>query len=100
MAVARAGMGTIAEISALKKPAILIPISNSAQEKNAEVLRDAARVLDQKETSSVVLLNEIRLILNNVETRERYSTRIGSVLRTNVADDIIKIIKQGYRVVG
>jgi UDP-N-acetylglucosamine--N-acetylmuramyl-(pentapeptide) pyrophosphoryl-undecaprenol N-acetylglucosamine transferase len=92
LVVARAGMGTIAEISALRKPAILIPIPNSLQEDNAKALKDSARVLDQENTTSEILLNEIRLLLNDNERRYQYSKRISEILRTDVADDIINLI--------
>jgi len=92
LVVARAGMGTIAEISALRKPAILIPIPNSLQEDNASALQNSARILDQENTTSQVLLNEIRLLLDNPQARAQYSSRISSVLHTNIADDIIDLI--------
>ncbi|MBI2475373.1 UDP-N-acetylglucosamine--N-acetylmuramyl-(pentapeptide) pyrophosphoryl-undecaprenol N-acetylglucosamine transferase [Candidatus Uhrbacteria bacterium] len=90
--VARAGMGTIAELSALRKPAILIPLPNSLQEDNAKALRDSARILDQENTTSEILLSEIRLLLDDPQAREQYSSRISSVLRTDVAGDIIDLI--------
>jgi UDP-N-acetylglucosamine--N-acetylmuramyl-(pentapeptide) pyrophosphoryl-undecaprenol N-acetylglucosamine transferase len=45
--VARAGMGTIMEIAALKKPTVLVPIAGSHQEQNAQAVesRNAALVL-------------------------------------------------------
>lgn len=89
LVIARAGMGTIAELSALHKAAILIPLPHSAQEKNAEVLGDAVLVLDQKITSSL-LLDQIRSLLVDEISLQKYRDSIKNVLRTNVADDIIE----------
>lgn len=95
LVVCRAGLGTISELSALGKPAILIPLPNSAQEKNARLLetRGAARVLDQSTTTSEQLLREIRMLIRDEVRRNKYRQQIGHVLRTDVADEIIDIIE-------
>ncbi|MBI4714258.1 UDP-N-acetylglucosamine--N-acetylmuramyl-(pentapeptide) pyrophosphoryl-undecaprenol N-acetylglucosamine transferase [Candidatus Uhrbacteria bacterium] len=97
LVVARAGIGTIAELSALRKPAILIPLPNSIQEDNASALKDSARVLVQENITSEILLKEICLLLNNSDVRTQYSSCISSILRTDVADDIIDYIVTSSR---
>lgn len=67
--VARAGATTLAEITALGLPSILIPspyVTNNHQEKNAEALRvnGAALVLREQGMSGQTLLEEIDRILS------------------------------------
>ncbi|WP_280769079.1 undecaprenyldiphospho-muramoylpentapeptide beta-N-acetylglucosaminyltransferase [Salipaludibacillus daqingensis] len=71
--VARAGATTLAEITALGLPSILIPspyVTNNHQEKNARSLEkeSAAKVILEKESSPEKLMEEIDLILNNEQT--------------------------------
>ncbi len=66
--VARAGATTLAEITAIGLPSILIPspyVTNNHQEKNARTLSEngAAVVKLEKEISGTVLLNEIDRIM-------------------------------------
>lgn len=68
--VARAGATTLAEITAIGLPSILIPspyVTNNHQEKNARVLSDhgAAILKLEKEMSGDILLKEIDEILFN-----------------------------------
>lgn len=93
--ISRAGMGTIAELSALHKAAILIPLPHSAQEKNAEVLGDAVLVLDQEKTTSSLLLDEIQSLLTDNIRLQKYRDRIKNVLHTDSANDIIEEIVAG-----
>ncbi|MEK7615558.1 MAG: UDP-N-acetylglucosamine--N-acetylmuramyl-(pentapeptide) pyrophosphoryl-undecaprenol N-acetylglucosamine transferase [Patescibacteria group bacterium] len=93
LVVGRAGSGTISEISALSKPAILIPLPDSPQEENADAVSDAVRIVNQKETSAQMLLQEIRSLLNDTERRSLYTSRIQTVVHTNVAHQIIKEIE-------
>ena len=70
MFISRAGAGTIFEIAALGKPSILIPLPHAAsnhQAKNAFhfARRGAAVVLQQKNLTPHLLLNEINHILDN-----------------------------------
>lgn len=85
LVVARAGMGTISELSALKKPAIIIPLPGSAQEANASALqREGAAVICEQETiGSVELLHEIRRLMADTQERKRLGEAIHRVLNTN-----------------
>jgi UDP-N-acetylglucosamine--N-acetylmuramyl-(pentapeptide) pyrophosphoryl-undecaprenol N-acetylglucosamine transferase len=70
LVVARAGATTLAEITALGIPSILIPspyVTNNHQEKNARALEEngAARIVLETELTSNVLVNEIDCILEN-----------------------------------
>ncbi len=92
--VARAGLGTISELSALGKPAILIPLPGYGQQENASVVAHAgaARVLNQEELNAPKLLHEIRSLINDLQRREHYRTKIREILPTNVAEKIIHLI--------
>lgn len=60
--VARAGIGTITELAALGKPAIIIPMPNTHQELNAQMLKkyNAAIVLNQEEVTEESVIGTIR----------------------------------------
>lgn len=95
--VSRAGLGTISELVFLSKPCILIPLPKSVQEHNARLLEraHAARVLQQKQTTSSALFAEIQLLMQDVQERQYYSKMISTVLRTEVADQVIdEILKR------
>ncbi|WP_416151041.1 undecaprenyldiphospho-muramoylpentapeptide beta-N-acetylglucosaminyltransferase [Salipaludibacillus sp. HK11] len=71
--VARAGATTLAEITALGLPSILIPspyVTNNHQEKNARSLEKAfaAKVILEKESTPEKLMNEMDSILNSEKT--------------------------------
>lgn len=89
--VARAGSGTLSELSALKKAAIIIPLPGSTQEKNAQIFahQEGALVLNQKEVTAELLLQNIRSMLDP-EMQKNYQQRIGRVLLTDVADEMIQ----------
>lgn len=70
LTVSRAGATTIAELTSLGIPSILIPspyVTNNHQEKNARSLSDrgAAKLLLEKDLTSEVLIEEIDKILND-----------------------------------
>lgn len=72
LVVARAGATTIAELTSLGVPSILIPspyVTNNHQEKNARALveKNAAKMLLEKHLSGATLLKEIDSIINHSE---------------------------------
>ncbi len=93
LVVCRAGSGTISELAALKKAAILIPLKG-AQEDNARVLEQqhAARVLSQTHTTGAELLGVIREIQSDESLKGQYRKQIGSAVGTNVAGSLIDFI--------
>jgi len=70
--VTRAGMGSLTELAALKKAAIIIPIPDSHQEDNAAMLaaQNAAIVLPQSTLTPNILLTMIRDLLDHPHKRE------------------------------
>jgi UDP-N-acetylglucosamine--N-acetylmuramyl-(pentapeptide) pyrophosphoryl-undecaprenol N-acetylglucosamine transferase len=94
--IARAGMATITELAAMRKPAILIPLPHSPQEANAKILKeaDAAIVLDQ----TVAGVGDIKAaaleLLQNAKRREQMSRRIADVLPTDVAEKLVHHVRR------
>lgn len=87
--VARAGMGTIAELAALGKPTILIPMLGTHQEANAKALvdRDAAQVV--VELTPQTLLQSIDRLLGSQSRREQLAHNIRGVFPLNADERIV-----------
>lgn len=70
LVIARSGMGTLAELAAAGKPAILVPLataSDNHQQKNAEVLvkKGAALLILQRDLTATGLLEELQDLSNH-----------------------------------
>lgn len=91
--VCRAGMGTITELAALGKAAILIPLPHSAQEKNAQAVHDACVVLDQRSTTGDRLLETIERLLQDQGERQTLGKKMHNKLRTDVADELAEMLR-------
>lgn len=97
--VARAGMGTISELSALAKPAIIIPIPASHQQVNADMLaaKQAALVLSQMNLTPITFVDSIKKLLTNRDELRNLSSKMGNLLLPGgagkVADLVLKIAK-------
>jgi UDP-N-acetylglucosamine--N-acetylmuramyl-(pentapeptide) pyrophosphoryl-undecaprenol N-acetylglucosamine transferase len=90
--VCRAGMGTITELAALRKPAIVVPLPKSPQLQNARALIDAraAIVQFQEQTSPEDLKRQLARLLEEPELRSTLSERIATVLPTDVAGALVR----------
>ncbi|MBU0646422.1 UDP-N-acetylglucosamine--N-acetylmuramyl-(pentapeptide) pyrophosphoryl-undecaprenol N-acetylglucosamine transferase [Patescibacteria group bacterium] len=93
--VARAGMGTIAELAALRKPAVLIPLPSSLQEENVKPLKamKAAVILRQRTTTTGDLKKAISDLLDNKPTRDELSERLHELLPTEVEESLVEFVK-------
>jgi len=91
--VGRAGMGTITEIVALKKPSILIPL-HASQQHNADALEGAIVVLQQDTTTSEGLASAIINLMENTLGQRQFAEQLVDVLPTSHADLIIQEIKK------
>lgn len=87
--VARAGMGTIAELAALGKPTVLIPIPDSHQEANAKALvdRQAAEVVAY--LTPQTLMQAIERLLTDQQRREELSHNIRGIFALNADERIV-----------
>ncbi len=88
--ICRAGMGTISELAAVRKPAIIIPMPDSHQEKNAQALEQAgaAIVLGQKGLDGEKLLSIIKKLLYDGQWQRELSENIGKIMPENAAERI------------
>jgi len=94
LVVSRCGLGALTELSALEKPAILIPMPRTHQEDNAAVFAaaDAAVVLDQDELTPEKLTANIKKILEDPGLRKELSRNIGKVIKRGAAASIAGIV--------
>lgn len=90
--ISRAGAGTIAELCVVKKPVILVPSPNVAEDhqaKNAQALvqKNAAWLVTDQEAPRVLIERAIEL-LNNESEQKILSDHIGEMALPN-ADEVI-----------
>ncbi|MBI4600233.1 UDP-N-acetylglucosamine--N-acetylmuramyl-(pentapeptide) pyrophosphoryl-undecaprenol N-acetylglucosamine transferase [Candidatus Uhrbacteria bacterium] len=83
--ITRAGMGTISELAYFGLPAVVVPIPDSHQEKNADFLKrnHAAIVCDQRVLSPELLTEHIENILGNVELQKSLGMQMIGLLRSD-----------------
>ncbi|EKD79496.1 MAG: hypothetical protein ACD_41C00054G0003 [uncultured bacterium] len=93
LVVCRAGFGTISELAALGKAAIVIPIPQSHQEDNAKWLEDhqAAVVASQSELTQEKL---IQLIKTTLSKRSQLESSIKQLLPSNATSTLCQIIER------
>jgi len=100
--ISRAGAGTIAELCAIKKPVILVPSPNVAEDhqtKNAQALIDknSALMISDK-NAETDLINEAIKLLNNTKLTQTLSNNIGQLAMPNadeaIANQIFKLANQ------
>lgn len=100
LVISRAGMSTLSELSALGKPAVLIPIPGSHQEDNAYYFKKQNAVVfwDEKNLTPENFSEEVRDLLNNKVELEDLSRNIKEVVPSGAAqkmvEEIIKVVKK------
>lgn len=94
LVISRAGMNALTEFSALGKPAIIIPIFKSHQEKNAAYFekRNAVLVIRENILHHELLLTTIQSLILNPGKLKELSENIKKMYRSEALDRIIKII--------
>jgi len=100
LAVSRSGATTLTELAALGRPTIFIPYPFSAsdhQRINAQILErnQAAVVYDEKELTSVKLVDQIKRLLDNKRALKDLSENIKKFYKSNAVELIIAEIKEG-----
>ncbi|NLA33800.1 MAG: undecaprenyldiphospho-muramoylpentapeptide beta-N-acetylglucosaminyltransferase [Tenericutes bacterium] len=95
--VSRAGASTLAEITAIGLPSILVPspyVANNHQYLNALSIKEAggAMLLEEKDFNSHNLIKMIDDILNHQDKYLKLKTNMAKLGITNSTDRIIKII--------
>ncbi len=98
LVVARAGASTIAEITAMGLPAILIPFPGAVghQFYNAQVLEraGAAWVIPQSRLSGRLLAEQIRELYCHTDLLETMSLNASKLGKPNAAQEIMKIVEE------
>lgn len=99
--ISRAGAGTIAELCIIKKPVILVPSPNVAEDhqtKNAMALvkNDAAILINDRSAEDTLVVEALQL-LNNTERCETLSENIGKMAYQDadvvIAEEVLKLVK-------
>jgi UDP-N-acetylglucosamine--N-acetylmuramyl-(pentapeptide) pyrophosphoryl-undecaprenol N-acetylglucosamine transferase len=90
--ICRAGMGTIAELVALKKPTILIPMPNSHQGANALALEERGAALVIHHLTPQTLLQAIEKLLHDKSKQAELSENIRTLFPLNADEWIVKDI--------
>lgn len=90
----RAGMGTISELSALGKAAIIIPMPRTHQKANAEFIKknDAAVVLDQEKLTAEELSRVVIALCGNTKHRMTLGRNIQSIMPHDAAHSIARLL--------
>jgi UDP-N-acetylglucosamine--N-acetylmuramyl-(pentapeptide) pyrophosphoryl-undecaprenol N-acetylglucosamine transferase len=100
--ISRAGASTIAEITAIGLPSILVPspyVTNNHQYKNAKELEDkgATKIITEEDFNSDIVISEIDNILNNPDLYNKMkeaSLKLGvTTSATKIYDEINELIK-------
>lgn len=96
--VSRAGASTIAEVTALGLPSILIPspyVTHNHQYKNAKVLADAnaSILIEEKDLNYDILLKKIDNILNNKDIYDKMKKEALSLSVQNSSSKIYELLK-------
>lgn len=97
LVICRSGAGTVAEIAAAKKPAIMIPLpwaADNHQKKNAEALvhKNAGIMIEQKDLTAELLYQKILELKNNHLLREQMSHNVKSFFQPQAAQKIAEQI--------
>jgi UDP-N-acetylglucosamine--N-acetylmuramyl-(pentapeptide) pyrophosphoryl-undecaprenol N-acetylglucosamine transferase len=96
----RAGMGTLSELSALGKPAIIVPMPGTHQDANARAFAqaNAAVMLDQRSLTAASLAAEVRDLLHNTALQRTMAEAIRKVMPTGaaagIADDVVALARR------
>ena len=94
--LSRCGLGSLTELAAYHKAAILIPIPRSHQEDNASVFAKAkaAVVLNQNKINADILAQQIKELLNNDHLRQSLQANIAKVMKKGAVDNFQNIIAE------
>ncbi len=94
--VARAGMGTITELAAAAKPAIIVPLPESHQEDNAVYLerKQAAVILHQTSLTMDAFVDTLRQLLTAAPKRTVLGKNLQAIMIEGAAEKVVaEIIK-------
>lgn len=92
--ISRAGLSSISELSALRKPAVIIPMPRTHQESNAAMLwsKKAALVFDQNGTTPEELAQGIRNLLIDGDLQKTLTHNMAEIMPEKADERIAKVI--------
>lgn len=101
----RAGIGTLTDLAKAKKPSIIVPMPETHQEFNAELIYQdhAALVVDQSELDADRLVSLIRQLLFDLEFSQKLVKNMGSLFPKNANQKVFHLYKtylkdHGYKI--
>jgi UDP-N-acetylglucosamine--N-acetylmuramyl-(pentapeptide) pyrophosphoryl-undecaprenol N-acetylglucosamine transferase len=88
--ITRAGMGTLSELAALRKAAVVVPMPGTHQEANARAFEraGAAIVHDQRTLTAEQLTRTVTELLAHAERRRELGTAMGQTMPPDAAERI------------
>lgn len=93
--ISRSGAGTVFELIATGRPAILIPYPHASahQKLNADFLakRQAAILISEEHLSGDVLMNAILNLKRNPDQRTKLRTHLRELVQPNATQDLVKL---------
>lgn len=94
--VSRAGLGALTECAAARKPTIFIPMPDSHQELNAQLVKDydAGVVLNQKELTAETFTSAVKDLLSNYNLQDMYALRIGELMKPGANARFVQVIEE------
>lgn len=100
--ISRAGASTIAEITAIGLPAILVPspyVTNNHQYKNAKELEDngACVIVSEEDFSKERIISEIDQLFND---KEKYDLMVKNCKKLGIVDSASRIYEQAKIIIG
>ena len=99
LVLCRAGASTISELTAIAKPAVLVPSPNvtaNHQEKNARVLagQGAGILLREADCVENTLYDEAALLLRERDRREKMTSALKAMSVSNAAEKIYETLRE------
>lgn len=94
--IARAGVGTITELSALGKISIIVPMPNSHQEDNAQYLYDnkAAIIIDQSDITPGLFAQVIKKVFFDSALQTQLQQGMKAIMPTGATQRMLTVIKK------
>ncbi len=93
--IARAGFGTLTELAALSKPAIIMPMYGSHQEDNARYFaeRDGVILMPQAMSTGIKLAKMVQDLMNNPQERQMIGAKLHQLLPIARPEKILEIVE-------
>lgn len=99
LVVSRAGWGTLGELAAVRKAALLVPLPDSPQEANARYLldRNAADQLAERAAVAPLLARVVRKLLEDAEQRKTLGENLRAALGDGDPEPLAAVVRRVAR---